>query len=320
MIGGPLDPSARERLRGHCALLGAQVCFGLFPVFGKWAFASFAPLAVAVWRIAFGAAATALLALAIHGRGLWPGWRHLRLFALVSLLGVTANQALYLAGLARSTAVNAGLVMCLIPVFTFAVATLFRAERLQPLRAFGLALALAGAAVWYLGERPELVRSHALGNGLMVLNTLCYAVYLVFSRPLARRHPPLVALAWIYLLALPALPLFARGVELWPRAAPARAWWSLGYVLVFPTLLAYLWNVYALRRLSASTTAAYVYLQPLVSGAAGAVLLGEELTPAVFFAAALVFAGIWLVAPPSSAGFVPRAADAARAERSIARR
>lgn len=304
MSAGSVEPApAREALRGHAALFAVQLCFGLFPVFGKWVLESLSPFALAAWRVSFGALAMTGIALALHGRRLWPGWRDLALLALASLLGVSANQLLYLSGLARSSAVEAGLVMCLIPVFTFVLAALAGQERFAPSRGFGIALAFAGALWWIARERPELVRRHALGDGLMVANTLCYAGYLVLTKPIARRQPPLVVMAWVYLFALPVVPLVAAGERFVPAGAPARTWASLAYVLVFPTVVAYLLNVYALARLRASTTAVYVYLQPLVSGAGGALLLGEELTSAVAIAALFVFAGIALVSrrPPAAA-------------------
>jgi drug/metabolite transporter (DMT)-like permease len=251
------------------------------------------------------------LALAVHGRSMWPGARDLAWLCVASLLGVTANQALYLSGLERSSAVHAGLLMCQIPVFTFLIAVLVRQERFQLARAAGVLLALCGAAWWLLRERPELVSAHVAGDLLMVANTLCYAGYLVLSRPLAQRHPPLVVLAWVYLCALPALPLLAHGEVLLPSAAPARAWWALAYVLLFPTVLGYLFNIYALGRLRASTTAVYVYLQPMITATAGVTLLGEELTPALLVAALFVFLGIWLVSrrpPAPRGGELPRPA------------
>lgn len=290
------DPAARGRIQGHAALVAVQLFFGLFPVFGKLAFEAFSPGAVAAWRIGFGALATGALALAVHGRRAWPGARDLGLLALGSVLGISANQWLYLEGLSRSTATNAGLVMCLIPVFTFAIALAARQERFAMRRGLGVALALGGALAWRLAERPDLVRAHALGNLLMVLNALCYSAYLVYSRPLARRHPPLVVLAWVYLWALPLAPFFAAPAELLPADAARRAWLALAYTLLFPTFLAYLFNLFALSRLSASTTAVYIYVQPLIAAVAGFALLGERPTPALGLAALLVFAGIALVA------------------------
>ena len=83
----------------------------------------------------------------------------------------------------------------------------------------------------------------------------------------------------------------------------------LAFILVFPTSLAYFLNAFALSRLRASTTAMYVYVQPLITGVAGAVLLGEELTRGLLLSAGLVFAGIWLVARrPSGARPAPAGA------------
>jgi len=57
-------------------------------------------------------------------------------------------------------------------------------------------------------------------------------------------------------------------------------------------------NIYALSVLSASTTAVYIYMQPLITASASAWILQEELTPAMLISAVLVFAGIWLVVHP----------------------
>ena len=54
----------------------------------------------------------------------------------------------------------------------------------------------------------------------------------------------------------------------------------------------------------ASTAAIYIYVQPLIAAAAGTLFRGEELTPVFLGAAALIFAGIWLVSrrPPDPTG------------------
>lgn len=299
-----LDGSA-QRVRAHGALLVVQVMFGLFPLFGTWSMREFSPWALACWRVGAGALAISALALALHGRDFWPARADLPRLALCGLLGVAANQALFLVGLQRSSATHAGLVMCWIPVFTFLVALLLRQERLEPRRALGLGLALVSAAGWYLWEEPIAVGRHALGNVLMMANTLCYAFYLVLSRPLVRRLPALVVLAWVYLASALLLPLALPFVELVPAGLSTRAWISLVYVLAFPTFLAYLLNLYALARVRASTTAVYVYVQPLIAATSGALLLGERPTPALVVSAAGIFVGIWLVArrvPTRAAG------------------
>jgi len=290
-------PAARGPLAGHLALVFVQVCFALFPVYGKVAFESgaFTPFSIAVWRIGFGAASLLAVAFALHGRRAIPPWRDFPALFACSVLGVTANMTLYLEGLSRSTATNAGLMMCLIPVFTFVIAAAVKQEVFRTARAIGVLVALAGAAMLVWAEEPTLAQEHRLGNGLMALNTLCYAVYLVASRPLLARHPPIVLIAWVFALAVPFAPFLARGETLVPQASSA-AWGSLVFILVFPTSIAYLLNAWALARLRASTTAMYIYAQPLVTAAVSRIVLGEKLSRATILAGGFIFCGIWLVA------------------------
>ena len=105
-------------------LIVVQLCFGVFPAVGKIAMqpGAFSPKAVLVWRLAVGSAVLMALAVWRHGRAALPPRAELaRLFGL-SLLGVIINQLLFLEGLQRTTTVNAGLLITVIPVATTAIA------------------------------------------------------------------------------------------------------------------------------------------------------------------------------------------------------
>jgi len=307
--GATAAPERRGEFAAHAALAAVQVFFALFPVFGKLAFAGgiYTPLAVGTARILFGAFTLGALALALHGAQALPPLRELPRIAVLSILGVAANMTLYLEGLKRSTAGNATLMICLIPVFTFSIAAALGHERFGARRVGGLLLALAGAGVLVAGG-ADLGGEHTLGNLLIAGNCAGYAAYLVLVRPLAQRHPPLAVIAWMFVASLPWLPLMlwrdhaARGaVEfslrevLLPQAASAKALLSLAFIVVFPTTLAYLFNVFALSRVRASTTAVYIYAQPLGTAIAAWYLLDERVTPLMGLSAALLFPGIWLV-------------------------
>lgn len=294
--GEPADPEGARRVRSGLLALGAvQLCFGLFPVFGSLAMVGFSPFAVATWRIAVGAACLFVLSVAMYGRGAIPARRDLPALAGFAFLGIVLNQGLFLVGLERSTPMNAGLVICLIPVFTYAIAAAIGAERVAGRRVLGVAVALAGAVPLFVARGADLSASHAVGNALMAGNALCYAVYLVLSKPLLQRMPALVLVAWIYVLSLPWLPLFAWGQDLAPADATRGAWWSLAYVIVFPTILAYGLNSFALARVEASTTAFFVFAQPIITALAAWLLLSEVPTPALGAAAIGLFAGMALV-------------------------
>ena len=291
----PLDSASRQ---GHAALLVVQVLFGLFPVFGTMAFApgGFEPLGVASWRLLTGALVLGGLAFHVHGRAMLPARADLPRLALCGFFGIALNQGLYLTGLQRSTAANAGLIICLIPVFTFAIAALSGQERFSARRAIGMGVAFLGLLPLFFGRGASLLDEHALGNALIAANAVAYAVYLVISKPLVRRYPPLVVIGWAYLLSLPYVPFFLSAASMRP-ADPTQAavWWSLAYVLAFPTVIAYLLNIFALGRVRASTTAFYIYLQPLLAIGASWWLLDERLSSQMGWASAGLFLAVFLI-------------------------
>ncbi len=295
----PAPPRGDRAVRtGLLALTAVQLCFGLFPVFGALAMdrvTGFSPFAVATWRIGVGAVVLMAIAALVYGRRALPSLRDLPTLLGFAVLGIVLNQGLFLEGLQRSTPMNAGLVICLIPVFTYSVAVVLGKEALGGLRVLGVAVALTGAIPLFFSSGGDLSSKHAFGNLLMAGNALCYAIYLVLSKPLLRRMPPLVLVAWIYALSVPFLPFFFVGESLVPEGASQGAWLSLAYVLVFPTILAYALNSFALARVEASTTAFFVFAQPIITALAAAALLSERPTPELGIAALGLFTGMALV-------------------------
>jgi drug/metabolite transporter (DMT)-like permease len=290
----------RGRAEGILALLVVQLCFGLSPLFAKWALAprdGLAPRALVAWRILFGAFFLGALAAWKHPREVLPPWRELPRLALCALLGIALNMWLYLEGVTRASVVHTGLLVTQIPVFTYAVACLAGAERVQLRRVCGIALALGGALLLVLARTPAGgPEGSALGNLLLVSNCLAYAIYLVLARGLLQRFPTLVVIAWVFWCALPALPFLLRGVAPWPEELSTLPVAGIAYTLFFGTFLAYLLNAVALARVPASTVAIFIFLQPLVAGAAGVLVLDERISLAELGAAAALLAGITLVA------------------------
>jgi drug/metabolite transporter (DMT)-like permease len=72
-------------------------------------------------------------------------------------------------------------------------------------------------------------------------------------------------------------------------------WLAVLYIIVFPTAGAYFLNGWALARVSPSTVAVYIYLQPLIAFAAAPFVLGESLSYHTVIASLLIFAGVLVV-------------------------
>lgn len=297
-----MDPATRR------LLILTQFCFGVFPLLGKLAMAEdgFSPRAVLVWRLLVGSAVLLLIAVLRHGRRAFPnGADLLRLFGL-SVLGVIVNQLLFLEGLHRSTAVNAGLIMTIIPVATMAIAAALGTERLTTRRVTGLLLSVVGVGVLFGGVGFSSSSETGLGDLLMTLNCISYSFFLVLAKPLLARLPQLVVVAWIFIFGALTVPWFVTDVPWAPATASSTQWLALAGVLIFPTVLAYLLNTIVLARTHASTTAAYIMLQPFIAAGLGILVLGERPGLAIYFTAACVLAGLWLVSIPARKAPLPK--------------
>ncbi|MFT7618141.1 MAG: drug/metabolite transporter (DMT)-like permease [Planctomycetota bacterium] len=284
----------QQKNQGIIALVVVQICFGLFPLFGKLTMEGFDPRALAGWRMLFGALILGGYAFFRLGKRAFPTWPDLFRLQICAFLGISVNQVLYLEGLQRAPTVNAALVMCLIPVLTLIIAIMIRQEKFEKGRALGTLIAFAGLVYLVVHRGVDLDDAYLQGNLLMCANALSYSIYLVYSRPLSRRYPAYVVIGWVFILSTWQVPLFIGGAEFFPEAASTDSWLALVYVLLFPTTLAYFLNVFALARVRASTTAIFIFSQPIIAAIAALLFLDEPLTAATIFSGIAIFVGIWL--------------------------
>ncbi|HEV2764923.1 MAG TPA: DMT family transporter, partial [Pyrinomonadaceae bacterium] len=219
--------------------------------------------------------------------------------ALYSLLGVFLNQLLFTKGLELSTAVNATLLGTAIPVFTLLVSILMGRERASGLSWLGLALAAGGVATLVNPFAADFSGQHALGNLLIVANTMAYGAYIAVSQDMMKRYGPLSVITYMFAFgSLYALPFGVPQLMEAPLAEVSWGVWLLvAYIVAVPTVGAYYLNAWALARVAPSTVAAYIYLQPLISFALAPLVLGEEerWSWRTLASAALIFAGVAVV-------------------------
>lgn len=269
----------RVDARVHLALLFVQATFGAFHVFGRYLLGYLDPMAVASLRAA--GATPLLFGLGIRAQPRLPRRGDLWRLVLLGILGVFANQLLFIEGLKRSTATNASILMLTIPVFVAVFAGALGVERVGWRRWQGILLALAGALAMLGADGLSLERTHLVGNLLITTNCACYALYLVLLRPVLERVHPIAAVGWAFLfggsgVVLAGLPSLAKA----PLAAlPASAWLAAAYIILVPTVVNYALNSWAVGRSSPALVAAYTTLQPVSATVLAVSFLGESVGP-----------------------------------------
>lgn len=280
----------------HLALIAVQVMFGCSAVIGKIALQAFPAFSIVGFRVGGGALAFGLL-LSLKEKFRLDKPIHYLHFGLCSLFGVILNQILFFSGLALTTATNTSLLAVTIPIFALIVGAILKTDRLTSRKIAGVALASGGVIYLIDPAKASFTSGTTLGNILIILNCLSYAIYIVISKKLIVRYGALKSIAWIFLPAtLVNVPIGAfslQGVSF--AEIETSAWLALAGVVIFPTIFAYYLNVWALTKVEPSIVAIYTYLQPLIGFLFAVFFLGEIFTTRVLIAAALIFAGLYLV-------------------------
>jgi drug/metabolite transporter (DMT)-like permease len=292
----------------HLALVAVQLIFGTWPIVAKVALRALPSTGLVAFRVA-GAAVALLFILRARGRLVVPRRADIARLALYSLLGVVLNQFLFVKGLALSTVVNSTLLGTAIPVSTLVVGALLGYEKLSARSALGTLIAAAGVVYLVDPFRASLVGDKTLGNLLLVANTIAYGSYIAISQDVFRRYGALVSITWVFVLGcVVAIPFGGYYLSDVPLANLGwHVWLAVAYIILVPTVGAYYLNAWALERVSPSTVAVYVYLQPLIAYAVAPFFLGaeEQWTARTFVAAALIFAGVAVVTLRPRGGVMP---------------
>jgi len=290
----PID--SNDSFAPHIALLAVQLMFGSAPILGKFALLAFPPLAIVGFRVA-GAALAFYFLQRLRGNLRLERRSHYLYFALFSCLGVVCNQLLFFKGLSLTTATNTSLLAVMIPVFAILVSVLIGNDKLSWQKTLGVIL--AGCGVIYLIDPTNASFSSETTQGdiFIILNCLSYGTYVAVSKKLITYYGALKSIAWLFLFAsivnVPVGLYSLQTVDV--SQINLSAWLALAAIVLFPTILAYYWNAWALARVEPSVVAVYIYLQPLIGTFLAISVLGEAWKPRIFLAMTLIFTGVFLV-------------------------
>ncbi len=280
----------------HVALFAVQVFFGSATVLGKFALLAFPPNALVGFRVG-GAALAFYFLQRFRGNLTLDRRRDYLKLAGVALIGVALNQLFFFKGLSLTTAVNTALIAVTIPIFTILISVLIGIDSLSWRKVAGIMLAGAGVVYLINPTKASFASETTLGDLFIVANSFCYALYMAISKKLISHYGALKSIAWLFIYAslinVPVGIYALKDVAL--GQVSLNSWLFVAGLVIFPTIMAYFWNAWALSRVEPSIVAVYIYLQPLMGFLAAILFLGEHFSLRLLISAILVFAGVFLV-------------------------
>lgn len=224
--------------------------------------------------------------------------KDLPLLALCGLFGVAVNQMMFFKGLDYTYPINASLMMITTPILVMIISGLVLKEKIGPVKWFGALIGAIGCAIVITyGKQVEINERTALGDSLVLINASSYALYLVLVKPLMRKYHPLTIITHVFFFGLFPVAFFGTKEFLAIEWASFtwQAWLGLGYVVVFTTFFAYMFNIIALRKVSASVVGGFIYLQPILSSAVATLAGSDSLDSWKIIGGMVIFLGVFLV-------------------------
>jgi len=228
-----------------------------------------------------------------------------RIVLTLGLIAIAAFNTLIYVGVQETIALNASLILAVIPVVTVALSWLLLRERARARLLVGLVFGFLGVLVIIARGDPGNLASLSFNRGdlLVFAAVFCWAGYSI----LLGRLPPGIRPEGL-LLAIVGLGLvMLLPVYLWELASagpmvvsPANVAGVL-YLAAFSSVFSYIMWARGVAMVGANIASQFTYLNPVFGGSLAILALGESLEP-YHAGVLLVFLGIYLATTTRRAG------------------
>lgn len=282
-------------------VLLAGLFFGTSLLSARFGIGQFAPVTFTGLRLLLAGSGFLAVYALDRRRHPWPLdagiWRH---SLLLSFLGViiplfgTILALQYLSSGLTAMFVTVG------PALTVVLAHFFLAdESLTTRKAVGVLLALSGALLLALrGESglPNVEAANPTGYLLMLATLVSVSASTIYVRKFMGGYRSFdVSSTQILVAALLAGPLVLAFTGFHLEVVDWRGYAALGYSALAGTILAVLVYNYSISKFGATSAAMTQYIVPIVAGAGGILLLGEQISAGMLAGVALIVVGVTLV-------------------------
>ncbi len=215
-----------------------------------------------------------------------------------SFFGMVINMLAFFKGLQLSTPINSSVLVTVTPIIVVILSALWIKEKISWQKAIGILMGFVGALLLILmgAEIRQDAPNIPFGNILLIVNATAYGTYLILVKKLIEKYHPFTLMKWLFTIGVVInFPITLNEVTAieW-SSIPSEVYAAIAFVIVGTTFLTYLFNVFALTQLKASTVSAFTYLQPLIGILFALGTGNDNLSVIKILAALLVLAGVYL--------------------------
>lgn len=285
-----------EKYTGHLYALLCVSVWGTTFIVSKVLLDDFMPIQVALYRFIVAYIAISFMS---KGRMKWRGYKEELIFLAAGLMGVTLYLLAENSALTYTTAANVSVIISTAPFLTAIVSWLFyKGDKVSGRFCMGFVLAVGGIALISYNGASQL-SLNPLGDLLTVLAALCWAFYCNILIIISKYKESI--------LQTTRRIFFYGVISLIPASFFFEANWDLSIFVEKPSIILnflYLgvlassicfvsWGK-AVEKLGAKRAAQYIYLNPIITLIASAIVLSEPTSTITYMGVGLTLLGLIL--------------------------
>jgi len=227
----------------------------------------------------------------------WPERSDLRIFLVLAFIGVGVYYIFQYYGVKfAGPSISAILVTLLCPVIVFLLSTFRLGESMNTQQKGGLAIAAIGSFFVITNGNLQFISNatEIVGGAFGVVCAIFWAVYTVEGKKLVKKYDPMTSTAYISLLGTAMLvPSAIADLQLnQPIEFPLSFYFAAAYLGILCTVVGYVMWFRALTGLTASSTGATLYFEPVVTVLFAYVILGDAIGWITAMGGVLVMVGV----------------------------
>lgn len=227
----------------------------------------------------------------------WPKGKQWKTIIILSILNFMLSNALSTWGVKYISSGLGAIIGAIVPLW-IVIITFFRGERLSRISVVGLIVSFSGVCVIFYDHLHDfLIPNFRFGIIISIISTLTWAFGTLYTKKKAATFNPYFSLG--IQMFLSSILLFAytgaTATSVSLSAIPALSWWSIGYLVIFGSVLTFIAFIYALQNLPAEISSVYAYINPIIAVILGAVIFGEVLNAAIAIGGGVTLFGLYMV-------------------------
>ena len=224
-------------------------------------------------------------------------WTDEGLFFILGLVGGTIYFVAENTALSHTYVNNVAFIVCTAPLITMLLAILFvKSVKATASLMIGSVLALIGVGiVVYNGH--FVLKLSPIGDILALTAAFSWAIYSLVIKKVSLRYSAVFITRKVFFYGiLTVIPLFLLKPWSFPmeKLLQPTVWINLLFLSFVASFLCFLWWSVAVKKIGALATSNYVYLNPITTIMASAMVLQEPMTLMAYTGSALILLGVFI--------------------------